>query len=314
MSTAFDKPADVKVILLGDSAVGKSKLIERFLLNDFVPHQLSTYALTLYRHTCSHPMKSNKKMTVEFWDTAGQERFNSMHPSYYIGAHACVLCFDMTRKITYKNLDNWYDQLTAYRGITIPIIVIANKVDMDASRARKNFGFLERRRAERREKSNIGDNSAKNHQDDDHEQDMPLFLCSASDGTNVVAAFKEAIRRAVAFKEGGEIGGTFVDEILSFIREEEGSVDGLFAKDTKRIAAASYETGLDKLDKKFRSDLTINGSNDGSSVHFLESRDKSHDSVEDSNVSLDSDDEEELRRKNHSTCVKNMRKANLVTQ
>ncbi|KAI9334586.1 P-loop containing nucleoside triphosphate hydrolase protein [Obelidium mucronatum] len=214
----FEKPADIKVILLGDSAVGKSKLIERFLLNDFVPHNLSTYALTLYRHTCPHPTKKGSKITVEFWDTAGQERFHSMHPSYYISAHACISCFDMTRKITYKNLDTWYTQLTAYRGITVPIIVVANKVDMDPSRARKSFGFIERRREERRAARQ------ESHQgvgEDDDEEDMPLFLCSASDGTNVVSAFKDAIRRAVQFKEGGEVGGTFVDEILNFIREEE---------------------------------------------------------------------------------------------
>ena len=91
------RPADVKVILLGDSAVGKSKLVERFLMGDYHPRQLSTYALTLFRHRAS---VDGHDVEVDFWDTAGQERFSSMHPSYYFGAHACVLAFDVTRKIT----------------------------------------------------------------------------------------------------------------------------------------------------------------------------------------------------------------------
>lgn len=106
MANKLEKPADIKVhrnnkiILLGDSAVGKSKLMERFLLDDFVPHQSSTYALTLFRHVCPNP-HTGKELQIDFWDTAGQERFQSMHPSYYHDAHCCILVFDITRKITY---------------------------------------------------------------------------------------------------------------------------------------------------------------------------------------------------------------------
>merc|ERR1711988_1219321 len=82
----------VKVILLGDSAVGKSKLVERFLMDGYQPQQLSTYALTLFRHNTElavGPDGERQKIAIDFWDTAGQERFNSMHPSYYFKAHAC---------------------------------------------------------------------------------------------------------------------------------------------------------------------------------------------------------------------------------
>ena len=77
--------ADIKV-LLGDSAVGKSKLVERFLLKDYHPRQLSTYALTLFRYADE---VDGKQVKVDFWDTAGQERFDNMHPSYY-SAHMLV--------------------------------------------------------------------------------------------------------------------------------------------------------------------------------------------------------------------------------
>lgn len=61
-------------------------------------------------------------------DTAGQERFNSMHPSYYYRAHACILVFDVTRKVTYQHLQEWYDELMQYRP-GLPTLVVANKID-----------------------------------------------------------------------------------------------------------------------------------------------------------------------------------------
>jgi Rab-like protein 2 len=73
-------------------------------MNDYVPRQLSTYALTVFRHKGE---VDGKSVEVDFWDTAGQERFASMHPSYYHRAHACILVFDVTRKVTYTNLQEW---------------------------------------------------------------------------------------------------------------------------------------------------------------------------------------------------------------
>ncbi|EDL04330.1 RAB, member of RAS oncogene family-like 2A, isoform CRA_a [Mus musculus] len=121
----YDTHENVKIICLGDSAVGKSKLMERFLMDGFQPQQLSTYALTLYKHTAT---VDGKTILVDFWDTAGQERFQSMHASYYHKAHACIMVFDVQRKITYKNLGTWYAELREFRP-EIPCILVANKID-----------------------------------------------------------------------------------------------------------------------------------------------------------------------------------------
>uniref|UniRef100_H9H034 RAB, member of RAS oncogene family like 2B n=1 Tax=Equus caballus TaxID=9796 RepID=H9H034_HORSE len=121
----YDAEDNVKIICLGDSAVGKSKLMERFLMDGFQPQQLSTYALTLYKHTAT---VDGKTVLVDFWDTAGQERFQSMHASYYHKAHACIMVFDVQRKITYKNLSTWYAELREFRP-EVPCIVVANKID-----------------------------------------------------------------------------------------------------------------------------------------------------------------------------------------
>lgn len=67
---------------------------------------------------------------IDFWDTAGQEVFNKMHPSYYYRAHCCILVFDVTRKITYQHLTDWYAELREHCP-NIPCVLIANKIDAD---------------------------------------------------------------------------------------------------------------------------------------------------------------------------------------
>uniref|UniRef100_A0A7S0S4Z4 Rab-like protein 2A n=1 Tax=Chlamydomonas leiostraca TaxID=1034604 RepID=A0A7S0S4Z4_9CHLO len=179
----------VKVILLGDSAVGKSKLVERFLLDNYKPHQLSTYALTLYRH--DFECADNTVVPIDIWDTAGQERFNSMHASYYYRAHACIMVFDVTRKVTYKNLEKWYEELQSYcKGI--PTIVVANKIDVDLSVTTKSFAF-----------------AAKNK--------LPFFFVSASDGTNVVKIFQTAIMSGIKYKASPK--EDFYQEVLDLLGE-----------------------------------------------------------------------------------------------
>ena len=204
---------DLKIILLGDSAVGKSKLMERFLLQDYKPAPLSTYALTMYRYKTIVP-GSEKEVKIDFWDTAGQERFESIHPSYYIVAHACILVFDATRKVTYQNLEKWYSELVQHKGISIPILVAANKVDMDPEISKKSFGFVSRKKAERG-------------------QDVPFYCVSASNGVNVVALFQDSIKHALDYKAKG--GDTFVDQVLEFIKEEEKRPDGLFSTKSDNI-------------------------------------------------------------------------------
>jgi small GTP-binding protein len=136
---------DVKIILLGDSAVGKSKLVERYLMDDYNPTQLSTYALNTFRKRTA---VDGKPCDVEFWDTAGQERFQKVHPAYYDGASACILVFDVTRKATYQHLDTWFGEMREAAG-KIPCICVANKIDMNykVRRVRASMLFPEAKQA-----------------------------------------------------------------------------------------------------------------------------------------------------------------------
>nr|XP_014336164.1 PREDICTED: rab-like protein 2B isoform X3 [Bos mutus] len=186
----YDADDNVKIICLGDSAVGKSKLMERFLMDGFQPQQLSTYALTLYKHTAT---VDGKTVLVDFWDRAGQERCQSRHASYYHKAHACIM-----RKITYRNLSTWYAELREFRP-EIPCIVVANKIDADMKMTQKSFNFARK-------------------------FSLPLYFVSAADGTNVVKLFSDAIRLAVSYKQNSR---DFMDEVLQELenidlkREEE---------------------------------------------------------------------------------------------
>ncbi|NWR81766.1 RBL2A protein, partial [Centropus unirufus] len=127
---------------------------------------------------------------ADFWDTAGQERFQSMHASYYHKAHACVMVFDVQRKVTYKNLNNWYQELREFRP-EIPCIVVANKIDADMKMTQKSFNFARK-------------------------FDLPFYFVSAADGTNVVKVFNDAIKMAVGYRQNS---GDFMDEVM---RELEG--------------------------------------------------------------------------------------------
>ncbi|KAM8861407.1 RAB, member of RAS oncogene family-like 2 isoform 1-T1 [Synchiropus picturatus] len=198
----YDAAEQVKIICLGDSAVGKSKLMERFLLDEYRPQRVSTYALMLYKHTAT---VDNKTIVVDFWDTAGQERFQSMHPSYYHKAHACIMVFDVQRKITYKNLASWYKELREYRP-EIPCCVVANKIDGESDSdvhilMPLNQYILSEADTKVTQRSfNFG-----------KKQGLPFYFVSAADGTNVVKMFREMIKRAVDYKQNPS---DFMDEVM----------------------------------------------------------------------------------------------------
>ncbi|XP_019302904.2 rab-like protein 2B isoform X1 [Panthera pardus] len=206
----YDADDNVKIICLGDSAVGKSKhwlcsnklkllswppiLVERDLWRGFswMDCILQSLKCSLFLGPFSPHANSTSLFTpllwgggLDFWDTAGQERFQSMHASYYHKAHACIMVFDVQRKVTYKNLSTWYTELREFRP-EIPCIVVANKIDADIKMTQKSFNFARK-------------------------FSLPLYFVSAADGTNVVKLFNDAIRLAVSYKHNSR---DFMDEVL----------------------------------------------------------------------------------------------------
>lgn len=176
-------------------AVGKSKLIERFLMDEYCPHQDSTYALTLFKHQGKVQGKDGKTRSIEidFWDTAGQERFQKMHPSYYFQAHGCILAFDVTRKATYQHLGQWLSELRQYAE-DIPCMCVANKIDVNLKVTQKAFSFPK-------------------------QNGLDFMFVSAADGTNVVSCFDTVIQKAYDHKTSGK--QSFMNEVMDLLEEKE---------------------------------------------------------------------------------------------
>ena len=122
-------------------------------------------------------------------------------------------------------MDRWYNELLQFRGKSLPVLIIANKIDLDPSRATKVYAFIEKRRKER-------------------DDDLPVYFASASDGNNVVGAFVEAIKRGMEYKEKESFGE---DEIFKFIEEETNREDGMFRNidvDEKEISDDAIKRDL----------------------------------------------------------------------
>lgn len=123
-----------KLVLLGESAVGKSSIALQFVKSQFNEYQETTIGAAFLTQTiaCGDPPKSVK---FEIWDTAGQERYHSLAPMYYRGAQAAIIVYDITNMDSFKRAQTWVNELNE-RASAIKVIALAgNKLDLEDSRA-----------------------------------------------------------------------------------------------------------------------------------------------------------------------------------
>ena len=93
-----------KLVLLGDSCVGKSCLLVRFADDDFIENYSATIGVDFRFRSIKH---CDRKVKLQIWDTAGQERYRTITNAYYKGAEGIILCFDLFKKQSFTNLDVW---------------------------------------------------------------------------------------------------------------------------------------------------------------------------------------------------------------
>jgi Ras-related protein Rab-18 len=120
-----------KVLLIGDSGVGKSCILLRFCDDTFDSKQQSTIGVDFKVKTIQ---SGGKTVKMTLWDTAGQERFRTLTSSYYRGAQGIVLAYDITRRETFDYLPQWLKEVDVYSpngGKDVVKILVGNKIDME---------------------------------------------------------------------------------------------------------------------------------------------------------------------------------------
>ena len=122
-----DEPIRCKTIIVGDSGVGKTTIIGRYI-KKFNPNEKSTIGASF----TNKPEKINdKQILFEIWDTAGQERFRSINSIFYQDAYICVMVYDITKKKTFENIkDYWYNAVKDGGPSGIIFHVAGNKIDL----------------------------------------------------------------------------------------------------------------------------------------------------------------------------------------
>ena len=123
-----------KLVLLGDSGVGKSNILSRYITNEFDKNSRATVGVEF----ASKEFKienDNKIIKVQIWDTAGQERFRSVTKSFYQGAKGYLFVYDITKKKSFDNINNWVLNMQNWADeTTISKILIGNKSDLESER------------------------------------------------------------------------------------------------------------------------------------------------------------------------------------
>ncbi|KAH6917240.1 GTP-binding protein ypt5 [Coprinopsis sp. MPI-PUGE-AT-0042] len=126
-SNAADKSVQVKLVLLGEAAVGKSSVVLRFVNNEFQPNKEPTIGAAFLTQKCR---LEDRILRYEIWDTAGQERFHSLAPMYYRNAQAAVVVYDVTKASSLEKAKSWVKELQRQANPNIVIALAGNKVDL----------------------------------------------------------------------------------------------------------------------------------------------------------------------------------------
>lgn len=116
-----------KIVIIGDSGVGKSCLLLRFADDTFTDNYYTTIGVD-FRYKCISI--NNKKIKLQIWDTAGQERFKTVTSAYYRGADGIIIVYDQTEHQSFDHLGDWLDDITKFTTDNPIKFVIANKEDL----------------------------------------------------------------------------------------------------------------------------------------------------------------------------------------
>lgn len=132
----------IKIVLLGDGGVGKTSLRLRYMGLGFQTSYLSTIGadFALKEVKTIHPVKKTEVMAkLQIWDLAGQHHYSKIRDNYYFGTQGAFIVFDVSRRQSFENIGNWITELKKNVKESIPIIIIANKIDLRDTPNNSNF-------------------------------------------------------------------------------------------------------------------------------------------------------------------------------
>jgi len=191
---ASRKKVLLKIIILGDSGVGKTSLMNQYVNKKFSASYKATIGADFLT---KEVLVDDRLVTMQIWDTAGQERFQSLGVAFYRGADCCVLVYDVNNSKSFETLDSWRDefliQASPMDPETFPFVVLGNKVDVDESKR-----VISGKRAMAFCQSKGG---------------IPYFETSAKEAINVEQAFEVIARQALAQEEAGDFSNDYPEPI-----------------------------------------------------------------------------------------------------
>ena len=160
-----------KVLLLGDSTVGKTCFLMKYTDKTFQDIHMATIGLD-YRLK-SMKLKSGKNIKLQIWDTAGQDRFRAITKNYYKGSHGIILIYDVTNLQTFENVKTWVNQIREEASPNVVIYIAGNKIDIED---------------ERKVEKESGEKLAE-------EFGFPFVETSAKNGININETFEDLVER-----------------------------------------------------------------------------------------------------------------------
>ncbi|RKF58861.1 putative Ras-related protein Rab7 [Erysiphe neolycopersici] len=214
---ASRKKVLLKVIILGDSGVGKTSLMNQYVNKKFSASYKATIGADFLT---KEVLVDDRLVTMQLWDTAGQERFQSLGVAFYRGADCCVLVYDVNNSKSFDTLDSWRDEFLIQASPRDPDnfpfvsqlvqnleiepnelqVVLGNKIDVEENKrvisSKRAMTFCQSKGA------------------------IPYFETSAKEALNVEQAFEVIARNALAQEESEEFSGDYSDPINIHIENE----------------------------------------------------------------------------------------------
>ena len=179
---------DLKILLIGDSTVGKSSILRKFIDNKFEETSTSTIGVD-FRFKIIN--KKEKKINLRIWDPSGQERYRSLTQNYYRNANGIIFIFDLTNYTTFENIQNWLTESKMCES-QAKYLLVGNKVD------------LEEKKDKNLTKEIIETFAEKNN--------MKYYEISAKTGINIDKIFKKMVDLILVDKSEKEIKEKYIDD------------------------------------------------------------------------------------------------------